>query len=141
MDVTPVYKIFKVMAVEFKTVPYKDIKQWILYTAPLVSKKRFGNLYEQALALLTAHRMKLSSVGVDVKNDPLAEVGNISVGSLMKVGSYSEGETSINFNNIMTQNLATDAELALTPYGIQYLGLRRMRIMPITSAGESYGRA
>jgi len=57
----------------------------------------------------------------------------------MRVASYSEGETSISFNSNMGQLTEKDAELALTKYGIQFLSLRRMRIMPITSAGESFG--
>ena len=99
-----------------------------------VSKKRFGKLYDQALALLTAHRMKLSGAF-----DAASEEGGSSIGSLadtLRVASYTEGSTSISFNNGVSL-AANDAELTLTGYGTQYLSLRRMVIMPITSAGEA----
>jgi hypothetical protein len=58
----------------------------------------------------------------------------------MHVGNYSEGEVSIGFNTNLTQYAGLNAELSLTPYGVQYLSLLRMRIMSITSAGEPIGR-
>jgi hypothetical protein len=139
MDLTPVLRIFRMVAAEFKGVDDGAVGEWIELTAPLVSRRRFGNLYHQALALLTAHRMKVSGVNAAGEEDALGDVGAIGVGNLMRVANYSEGEVSIGFNSNMAQFTATDAELALTPYGIQYLSLRRMKIMPIISAGESHG--
>lgn len=40
---------------------------------------------------------------------------------------------SFNTANI---NTGTDSWYALTPYGLEFLNLRRLLIMPITSAGE-----
>ena len=88
----------------------------------------FGKLYEQALALLTAHRLKMSGYGD-------SQLG--TVGDSLRVGSYSEGETSIGFTVSQQTNLLADAELALTPYGLQFLSLRRLVIIPIRSAGET----
>lgn len=113
--------------------PNDTVSSWLELTAPLVSKKRFGKLYDQALALLTAHRMKLSGA-----YDAASEEGGSAIGSLadtLRVASYAEGSTSISFNN-STSLAANDSELTLTGYGTQYLSLRRMAIMPITSAGE-----
>jgi len=141
MDYAPVLKAFRLVAAEFAGVTSAKARQWIELTAPLVSKRRFGSLWAQALAFLTAHRMKMANVGVATGDDPLADIGNIGVGNLMRVANFSEGEVSLGFNSNIGQYTATDAELALTPYGVQYLGLRRMRIMPITSAGERNGRA
>lgn len=139
MDVTTI-KAFRLVASEFSSTNDKTVAQWIKLTEPLVSRKRFGKLWEQALALLTAHRMKLAGVGVKPGEDPLEDIGNIGVGGLMRVGNYSEGETSIGFNTNLTQYADLNAELALTQYGVQYLSLLRMRIMSITSAGENIGR-
>jgi len=83
--------------------------------------------------------MKLTSVGTTPEDDPLADVANIGVGGLTRVGSYSEGEVSIGFNTNITQYADLNAELTLTQYGIQYLSLLRMMIATITSAGESNG--
>ena len=103
-----------------------------------MSRRRFAHLYNQAAALLTAHRMKLAGLGI-AEEDPMAGIGQIGVGNLTRVASYSEGETAISFNTNLSQLTDKDAELALTIYGIQYLTLRNMRIMPIISAGESFG--
>ncbi len=140
MDFTPVLKTFRIMASEFSTVSDDEVMSWIELTAPLISKRKFMNLWAQALALLTAHRMKVANAGAPGGSDPLQDVGGIGVGNLMRVANYSEGEVSIGFNNNIQQYTETNAELALTPYGIQYLSLRRMRIMPITSAGEPNAR-
>jgi len=140
MDVTPVLQIIRLVASEFSTITDDIVSQWILLTAPLISRNRFGNLYYQALALLTAHRMKMANVCVAEGEDPVGDVGNIGVGNLMRVANYSEGETSIGFNTNIGQYTETNAELALTQYGIQYLSLRRMRIVAIVSAGEHNGR-
>ena len=139
MDVTPVLVVFRLVAPEFSGINEETVSQWIELTALLVSRKRFGMLWKQALALLTAHRMKMANVGVAPADDALADVTGISVGGLMRVANYSEGETSIGFNSNIAQYADTDAELALTPYGIQYLSIRRRRIMPIISAGETSG--
>ena len=82
--------------------------------------------------------MKLAGVGIDPGDDPIGDVENIGIGNLMRVGNYSEGQTSVAFNGNITQFTESDAEYALTPYGVQFLRLRRM-LMSITSAGESRG--
>jgi hypothetical protein len=141
MDFASVLRIFRIMATEFAGLDDDTVLAWIELTAPLISKRRFGNLWAQALALLTAHRMKMANAGNVNGDDPLADVGEIGVGNLMRVGSYSEGEVSIGFNHNISQYTGANAELALTEYGIQYLSLRRMRIMPIVSAGEPNARS
>lgn len=139
MAVSSALEIFRLVAAEFESVLDADVLQWIELTEPLISKRRFGRLYHQALALLVAHRMKMANVGVPVDDDPLTDIGAVSVGNLMRVASYSEGETSVSFGNSAGQYSDADAEFALTPYGIQYLNLRKRRIIPIISAGESGG--
>ena len=121
-------EIFRLIATEFKTVPDESLGKWLELTAPYISKRRFGRLYDQALALLTAHRMKLAGYG---------DSSYGTVGDTLRVGSFSEGETSIGFTTNQATNLLADGELALTPYGLEYLSLRRMVIIPIRSAGEA----
>ena len=141
MSKNSVLDIVRLVAGEFGDIPDDEVQKWIDFCAPMVSRKRFSNLYEQALAFLTAHNMKLSSVGQVQGDDPLAEVAEIGVAGLMRVGSYSEGGTSLSFNTNVSQYTMTDAELSLTPYGMRFLSIRRMRILPIVSAGEPVGRA
>lgn len=121
-------QIFRVVATEFNDLTDETIEKWLELTAPMISKKRFGKLYEQALALLTAHRLKMSGYG---------DTSLGTVGDSLRVGSYSEGETSISFTVSQGTNLLADAELTLTTYGLEYLSLRRLVIIPIRSAGEN----
>ena len=140
MDVTPVLKIIRLVAKEFANVSDDDVIGWIELTKPLVGRTVFRHLYNQALALLTAHRMKMANAGTDAGDDPLEEVGSIGIGNFMRVGSYSEGKTSIGFNHNLAQYAVTDAELLMTEYGIQFKTLRNMRVIPIVNAAEPMGR-
>lgn len=121
-------EIFRMVATEFAGTNDSDVEKWLELTAPLISKKRFGKLYEQAHALLTAHRMKMAGYG---------DSSYGTVGDTLRVGNYSEGDTSIGFTTSQANNLLADGELSLTPYGLEYLSLRRLVIIPIRSAGEA----
>lgn len=117
---------------EFDDLALNQLEHWVELTSPLVSKKLFGNLYEQAVAYLTCHKMKMAGLGAA---SPLGDVGTIGVG--FAVGSVSEGGSSISFGANQSSNLMTDAELGLTAYGVQFLTLRRSVIVPIRCSGES----
>lgn len=129
----PALKTFRVLATEFAAVDDETVNGWLELTAPLVSRRRFKKLYDQALALLTAHRMKVSGA-FDETADGDGSMGGISAG--LRVSSYSEGSTSVSFNNSVSM-LEDDAELTLTAYGTQYRTLLRMVIVPIMSSGEA----
>ena len=68
-------------------------------------------------------------------NNPLGEEFNIS-NMGFGVSSVSEGGSSISFGASQSSNLAPDAELGLTAYGLQFLSIRRMVIVPIHVSGE-----
>jgi hypothetical protein len=131
-------EIFRVVATEFSAVDNDTVNVWLDLTRPLVSRKRFGEVYEQALALLTAHRMKTAGVGVtesDASDNSLAEIGG--VGAAFKIASYSSGGESVSFyNGALSTKLSPDAEYAQTVYGVQYLTLRELHTIPIVNAGE-----
>jgi hypothetical protein len=129
--------IFRIVATEFSAVDDATVETWIDLTAPLVSRKRFGKVYEQALALLTAHRMKTANVGATGGGAGSDLDGIGGVAAAFKVSSYTSGGESISFNNnVLTSELDPDAEYSQTVYGVQYLTLRRMYMIPIISAGE-----
>ena len=120
-------ELFRLVATEVSSMKDAKVSQWLELTAPLISKRVFGKLYDQALALLTAHRLKMAGYGDNSYG---------TVGDTLRIGSYSEGETSIGFTVNQATNLLVDAELTLTPYGLEYLSLRRLVVIPIRSAGE-----
>lgn len=129
----PILSIFRILAAEFASVEDNTVLQWIDLTVPMVSRKQFGTLYEQAVALLAAHRMKIAGCGEEQSSkDGDLQLG---IGDTLRVSSYSEGETSISFNNSAAGTIS-DTEMTLTAYGMQYLSLRRMVIMPIRCSGE-----
>lgn len=118
----------RVIATEFADVSDDDISKWIEIAKPFISKRKFGKMYELALAYLTAHKMKM------------AGLGDCSMGKVddsLRVTSYSEGAVSIGFSVSQSNNIAVDAEYTLTAYGLQFLQIRKSCIIPIISAGES----
>lgn len=125
-------EIIRLVAPEFSSVSDETIEKWIEIVRPMVSRKQFGKLYQQALAFLICHKMKLSGEG----NNPLGDMGIIGAMGFA-IGSVSEGGSSISFGANQSSNLATDAELALTSYGLQFLQLRKLCVVPIHSSGEA----
>lgn len=123
-------EIIRLVAPEFSEVDDTVISKWVEIVKPMVSQKRFGGLYEQALAYLVCHKLKMAGNGAN----SLGELGTIGIG--FSIGSFSEGGTSVSFGAGQSSNLATDAELALTAYGLQFLSLRRLVIIPIRCSGE-----
>ena len=122
---------------EFISLTDAELHLWVEMVRPMVSRKQFGKLYEQAIAYLVCHKLKMAGYG----ENPLGDMGAIGIG--FAVGSVSEGGSSISFGANQSSNLATDAELDLTAYGVQFLQIRRMVIVPIHCSGESeyYGEA
>lgn len=116
---------------EFAEVPDETIHTFISLAEPLVSKKRFGKMYQQALAYLAAHKMKMSGFG--------KTIGIGTIGDTIGLSSVSEGETSVSFSNNQAANITTDSEFGLTVYGMQYLQLRKRCIVTIVSAGVEHG--
>lgn len=123
-------EIIRLIGKEFHTSDNDTIEKWIELVRPMVSRKQFGKLYEQALAYLVCHKMKMSGLG----ENPLGDMGNIGVG--FSVSSVSEGGSSISFGANQSSNINNDAELGLTSYGTQFLSLRRSVIIPIHCGGE-----
>lgn len=131
-------RIFRIVAGEFSDIPDEDttvdgstvygVETYIDLFHDQISAKRFGASYTKALAYLTAHKLKMMDKGADD--------GFGSMGAALRVASASEGETSVSFSSNTSLSTETDAEYALTIYGIEFLTLRRNAIIAIVSAGE-----
>lgn len=76
---------------EFKDTSDDELMLWIEMVRPMVSKKQFGKLYDQAIAFLVCHKMKMAGHG----ESPLGDMGAIGIG--FAVGSVSEGGSSISY--------------------------------------------
>lgn len=123
-------EIIRLTAEEFADISDDEVNKWIEMFRPMVSKKQFGKLYEHGLAYLVCHKMKMVGKG----KNPLGDIGIIGTG--FAVNSVSEGGSSVSFGANQSSNLAKDAELGLTSYGLQFLQLRRSVIVPIHISGE-----
>ena len=135
-------EIFRMVATEFSDIPDENVtdsdgkvtkygvKSFLNLYADQISEKRFGSSYQKALAYLTAHKLKMNGYG---------DTGTGTIADSLRVGSYSEGETSISYTTGQQTNLQVDAEYALTVYGLEFLTLRRNAVIPIISAGEGPG--
>ena len=135
-------EIIRTLMTEFADVDDDTLDIYLEIVKPLVSRIRFKGMYQYALALLAAHKMKLAGLG---SSDDASALANLSgVGGL---ASLSEGDTSVSFDTSWTSSASSDADTAeymRTVYGLQFLSLRRQMIMSITIDGSgvrAYGEA
>lgn len=129
-------EVFRLTAAEFAEVDDETVLQWLDLTAPLVSRRQFGKLYDQALALLAAHRMKMSGAYDSAESD---EGGGVNLGSVadsLRIASYSEGSASVSFYNGGASSESGGGDFGLTVYGTQFKALQKMVIIPIHCSGE-----
>ncbi len=125
--------IIRMIAPEYKDKAKEELRSWIELAEPYISERKFGKLYYQALAYLTAHKMSLNMPETGQEDEV-----RISAKDAMNVASYTEGSTSISFNNSAASAGSTagaDAEYLLTTYGLQFLAIRKQCIVPICIAG------
>ena len=111
---------------EFENISDEDIEQWDEFVSPLVSKKQFGKLYERAKALLICHKLKMAGYGGDESLGALGKIGNSFIAS-----SVSDGGSSVSFANAGPSNTQINAEYGMTVYGMQYLQILKMCVVPI----------
>ena len=113
--------LLRTIAPEFEELEDTVLQTWLDLTQPLVSKSAFGAAYEQAVAYLAAHRMKMAGLGAE------GAFGNIA--DRTGVVSYTEGATSVSFGN-NSGVAGAESSLSLTTYGMEYLRLKQT-IIPI----------
>lgn len=113
--------LLRTIAPEFEELEDTTLQTWLDLTQPLVSKSAFDAAYEQAVAYLAAHRMKMAGLGAE------GAFGNIA--DRTGVVSYTEGATSVSFGN-NTGVAGAESSLSLTTYGMEYLRLKQT-IIPI----------
>lgn len=132
----PVHDYVRMIGPEFNTVGDDVICDWIEFCRPFVSKKQFGNMFNQAMAYFVCHRMKMAGLGVNILSGMTGSSSG-DIGTGYSATSVSDGGTSISFASSGVGNTTTDAELAQTVYGAQFLQIRKMVVVPIHISGES----
>lgn len=126
-------EMIRVIGTEFSAVDDETMRKYIEIVEPMVSEAKFGKLYNQAIAYLVCHKMKMAGYGESALGGFGISGNALTIG--YSVGSVSDGGSSISFSNGSAGNTSTDAEYAMTVYGTQYLQLRKMCIIPITISG------
>ena len=117
-----VLQLFRLFAAEFTDMDDAIVNTWIELTMPMVDCKQFASLYEQAVAYLTAHRIKMSQ-----KSD--GEAANDGNGGIAGISSYSEGGVSISYNTPNLTQLERQEEATI--YGLQYLAIREQMVTSV----------
>jgi len=109
----PALRLFRIFATEFQAIKTdSEVCIWLDMTAPLVSERFFLAMYLQALALLTAHRMKMAAMAQDVADD-IYPIKSLS-------GESASASYAINLPNLDT----SEGSLKLTKYGQAFLEIR-----------------
>lgn len=102
---------------EFSKVPQTQITTAIQDAQLEVSKKVWGNLYDRAIYALAAHILYFRGA--------LSNGGDINdIGK--PVTSESVGSVSVGYGDITSSFDADSNGLALSPYGREYLRLRKL---------------
>lgn len=122
--------VWKLGGGEFDLVSAEDIAFWDELVSPMVGKKKFGRLYNQAKALLICHKMTLNGVGENGLG------GAVRVKNSYSATSVSDGGSSISFASVGAGRTEPNTEYGMTVYGTQYLQLVRTSIVPIRISGE-----
>lgn len=134
--VRKVIGILKAVAPEYEGMGEDKLRIWVELAEPYVSERVYGKFYHQALAYLTAHKLSLN---VPVKKEEENSTISTSVKDTMNVASFTEGSTSISFNNPSTSSnggtSSADAEYLLTSYGLQFLDIGKRCVLPIAISG------
>lgn len=101
-----------------------EILNMLKLTVPMVSKKRFGNLYEQALVYLVAHRLTVQKVIDSLDGGAMSSV--LTAGDVV---SEKEGDLQRSYGT-RTSSVSTDDDLLKkTAYGLEYLRIRAMCLL------------
>ena len=124
--------IIRLVAPEFENISDTDLQIWIELAKPYVSKKKFGEFYNQAVAYLVCHRMTVAGLADTSENGEMGMLTALAT-STYGIGSISAGSSSISFTNGGAAGMVdADTEYTRTKYGIQFITIRRLVIVPIT---------
>ena len=110
------YDLFRVVvAPEFKEMSNAELDVFAEQAKCEVSESKFGKKYDRAVALITAHLIKLSERSKNGNSDGTGQIRKVKVGQLER--EYDTGSDS-----------ASDDTYNLTQYGKEFIRIRRQTL-------------
>lgn len=103
----------RIIAPELATVADETLDAWLTFAAARISATAWGDLYEQAACYLAAHLYTVSQRSASGESGAGAVVGR------------KAGDLEIRYGAVVGV-LSSDATLATTPYGVEFLSLRKL---------------
>lgn len=121
-------EIFRKIAPEFKQIPDDEVQGMLDLAGDILSKKRFGKMYDRAVALLAAHQFTLQTMIANDENAGAAT--SLTSGALV---SEREGDLQRSYSGMASSSSGDDMDSLLkkTVYGLQFLTLRSMCVVPV----------
>ena len=121
-------EIFRKIAPEFQQISDDDVQEMMDFVGDVLSKKQFGKMYDRAVALLAAHQFTLQTMIAGDENAGAAT--SLTSGALV---SEREGDLQRSYGGTSAGSGGSDMDSLLkkTVYGLQFLTLRSMCIVPV----------
>lgn len=122
----PDFALFRQIAPEFAEITDEEIALQIAFATDFLSEKRFGKFYAKALLYLAAHFMKLQSIVADEGGAGAA----LTAGAVV---AEKEGDLERRYADCNQRDgeKSFEALLKKTSYGLMFLQLRSMCIVPV----------
>lgn len=121
-------EIFRKIAPEFQQISDDDVQEMMDFVGDVLSKKQFGKMYDRAVALLAAHQFTLQTMIAGDENAGAAT--SLTSDALV---SEREGDLQRSYGGTSAGSGGSDMDSLLkkTVYGLQFLALRSMCIVPV----------
>lgn len=120
-------EMFRKIAPEFAQISDEEVQGMLDLVGDILSKKRFGKMYDRAVALLAAHQFTLQTLITNDENAGAAT--SLTSGALV---SEREGDLQRSYGGMASSSGDDmDSLLKKTVYGLQFLTLRSMCIVPV----------
>lgn len=121
-------EMFRKIAPEFAQISDEEVQGMLDLVGDILSKKRFGKMYDRAVALLAAHQFTLQTLIASDENAGAAT--SLTSGALV---SEREGDLQRSYGGMSSSSSGDDMDSLLkkTVYGLQFLTLRSMCIVPV----------
>lgn len=121
-------EIFRKIAPEFQQISDDEVQGMLDLVGDILSKKRFGKMYDRAVALLASHQFTLQTMIASDENAGAAT--SLTSGALV---SEREGDLQRSYGGMASASSGDDMDSLLkkTVYGLQFLTLRSMCIVPV----------